>query len=483
MTAAVGITAYGAYVPMRRFERSAMHECTGWFAPGLPIDGERAWCGWDEDVLTMSLEAARDCLSGLGDAPKLTTVTLASTTSPFSDRLGAAVLCGALSLAGDAVTADIGGSQRAGTSALLQALLASRPDEQSLCVCAEQIRSRSASIEEALCGDGAAAFATGTDTIVAECLGWHSLTADFVDHFRAREQTFNYAWESRWVRDEGIATLVPETVRQALVRASIDPGMVDRFIFPSLIRGAAKAVARQVGIRPDAVSDSLEAVVGNCGAAAPLLELSLALETAEPGEVIVVAAFGSGADAIVFRRTTSAGAGPRTGISGWLRRRRLNNNYLKFLAARGLIELEGGIRAEFDQKQSMSALWRNRRALSGLQGAKDPTSGRVIFPPPPGPLDDETEFYVLADDVARIVTFTADRLAYSLDPPTCYGVIDFPVGSRMSAEFCDVQPEDLEVEMNVRMMFRIKALDKQRDFRSYFWKATPDYVGASKKVS
>jgi uncharacterized OB-fold protein len=43
----------------------------------------------------------------------------------------------------------------------------------------------------------------------------------------------------------------------------------------------------------------------------------------------------------------------------------------------------------------------------------------------------------------------------------------------MVAEFADVAPEDVEVGREVRMMFRIKAFDEQRDFVKYFWKAAP----------
>jgi 3-hydroxy-3-methylglutaryl CoA synthase len=427
----------------------------------------------------MSLEAARDCLSRFSVPPKVAGVILASTTSPFADRLGASVVCGALGLPEDTPAIDLCGSGRAGTSALLQAIrTAQRTGEHILGVCGEQVLARTASMEEALCGDAAAAFMVGRDDLIAEFLGGHSVTADFVDHFRGRGHDFNYNWEPRWVRDEGILGMVPDAVRAALRDAQLTAAEVDRFVFPSLIQGAAAAVTRDLGIAPEAVTTALDDAVGNCAGAAPLLELSSALETADPGEVLVVVGFGSGVDVIVLRRTELTGIGPRTGVSGWLRRRLPSNNYVKFMAARGLIELEGGIRSEFDQKQSMSALWRNRRALASLQGAVDRSADTVVFPPRPGGDEDEIEFHRLADDVARIVTFTADRLAYSPDPPTCYGVIDFPSGARMSAEFCDVLPDALHIDMKVRMMLRVKALDKQRGFRSYFWKATPDYLAA-----
>ena len=64
-------------------------------------------------------------------------------------------------------------------------------------------------------------------------------------------------------------------------------------------------------------------------------------------------------------------------------------------------------------------------------------------------------------------------MAYSPDPPTYYGMIDFEGGGRMISEFSDVTEDDVEVGREMRMVFRIKAQDEQRKFTKYFWKATP----------
>ena len=71
------------------------------------------------------------------------------------------------------------------------------------------------------------------------------------------------------------------------------------------------------------------------------------------------------------------------------------------------------------------------------------------------------------------MSFTADRLAYSPDPPVYYGMIDFEGGGRMIVDFADVEGDEVEVDLPVRMVFRIKAFDEMRGFRKYFWKAMP----------
>ena len=83
----VGITAFGGYVPRLRLNRQAVVEANAWFAPGLKAyaKGERAICNWDEDALTLAVEAARDCLAGK-QPDDLDALYFASTTHPFADR-------------------------------------------------------------------------------------------------------------------------------------------------------------------------------------------------------------------------------------------------------------------------------------------------------------------------------------------------------------------------------------------------------------
>ncbi|HEV3397019.1 MAG TPA: 3-hydroxy-3-methylglutaryl CoA synthase, partial [Xanthobacteraceae bacterium] len=60
-----GILAFGAYIPRLRLARRAIAEANGWFNPALKSQakGERAICNWDEDAVTMAVEAARDALA------------------------------------------------------------------------------------------------------------------------------------------------------------------------------------------------------------------------------------------------------------------------------------------------------------------------------------------------------------------------------------------------------------------------------------
>ena len=83
------------------------------------------------------------------------------------------------------------------------------------------------------------------------------------------------------------------------------------------------------------------------------------------------------------------------------------------------------------------------------------------------------EPHPFAETAGRIKSVTADRLTYSPDPPSCYGMIEFEDGGRVMIDFTDIDADQLKVSLPMRMMFRIKDIDNTRGFRRYFWKAAP----------
>ena len=194
MSSPTGILAFGAYIPQRRLQRSAVYAANSWFAPNLKgqSKGERAIACWDEDTVTMAVEASRDCLTGL-DRTAIAGISLASTTLPYADRLNSGLVKEALCLETNLTANDQTGSLRAGTSALIQALNGTAPQ---LVVAADLRKARPASEGELVQGDAAAAILVGQagqglGEIAATFLGSHSVTIDFVDHFRSTSAEFD----------------------------------------------------------------------------------------------------------------------------------------------------------------------------------------------------------------------------------------------------------------------------------------------------
>ncbi|MEP5701463.1 MAG: hypothetical protein ABJN43_22760, partial [Sneathiella sp.] len=98
-TVVAGILAYGGYIPKSRLQRSEIFKAHAWVNPGLKglSRGERSMANWDEDSVTMAVEAARDCLTS-HDRETLSAVYMASTTFPFADRQNAGIVADALNL-------------------------------------------------------------------------------------------------------------------------------------------------------------------------------------------------------------------------------------------------------------------------------------------------------------------------------------------------------------------------------------------------
>ena len=176
---------------------------------------------------------------------------------------------------------------------------------------------------------------------------------------------------------------------------------------------------------------------------------------------------------------TGATQAPRGGVKGALARRREDSNYMRCLSLNSLVDLERGMRAEVDKATPLTVLYRNQDMIQGLVGGMCRNCGTVQYPrqrycvnPNCNALDSQDD-YGFASRTGKVMSFTADYLTYSPDPPTYFGMVEFDGGGRMMMDFTDVDPEKMEVGLPVRVMFRVKDYDDNRGFRRYFWKAAP----------
>ncbi len=259
-----GITAYGAYIPRTRLLKSAIADANDWFDASLRglAKGERSVCNWDEDTITMAVEAGQDCLSVL-DAGSVNALYLASTTLPFLDRQNSVVVSQALNLGDHLRTMDVAASQRAATSALITMLESGAAAKgNALLLASEHRRSKCGSRAEMLWGDGAAAVAVGNEDVIAEYLGSETYVTDFVDHYRGEDSTIDYEWEERWIRDEGFMKSVPLAVNRLLEKTGVKASEIAHFVLASDQGRTPAAVAKAIGIAADAVADNH---IGNLG--------------------------------------------------------------------------------------------------------------------------------------------------------------------------------------------------------------------------
>jgi len=474
-----GIRSFAAYVPRLRMERAAIAAAHAWALPGLrsQAKGERSFCSWDEDSITLSVEALRACLRG-APAGRIGALSFASTTAVFADLQNAAFIAAAAGLEGAGTsTLDACGSLRSGTTALLRALEAAGAGDAAV-VAADDRHAKPGSVQEMQYGAGSCAVLVSREALIARYLGGTSSASPFVDHFRAQGHKYDYQWEERWIRDEGYLKIVPEAVGRLFAQTGVSGAAIDFFCLPATIAGVAPAVAKQLKIRPEAVVDNLAARCGDTGAAHPLLLLAAALEAAKPGQRILVVGFGAGCDALLFEATEAlASYRSAAPVSATLARGVTERNYTKLLSFSGELELDWGMRAETDQKTALTQLYRAREQVMSFIGAQCAGCGAIQFPRMPACVKCGSTAPMaaapLADAPAKVATFTADWLMFYPSPPLYVGLVQFDNGARVLMEMVDVDPANFDVGTPLRMVFRVKEQDALRHYNRYFWKAAP----------
>ncbi|GAC1623354.1 MAG: hydroxymethylglutaryl-CoA synthase family protein [Nevskia sp.] len=470
-----GIKAHGVFIPRLRLSRAAIAAAHAWAFPSLRGKGEKAICSWDEDALTLAVEACRDCLGSL-DGAQPSALTLASTTAPFADLQNSVLIATALQLGSALACSDVAGSTRAGLGALAAALeSAGRGDR--LVVASERRAAKPASAQEMSYGSAAAALLIGDDDLVANYLGRESVALPFIDHFRQSGQKHDYYGEERWVRDEGVARIVPAAVGALLTKLALSADRIAWFGLAGAPAGSDKLVAKLLGIAPERVLPDRADKVGDTGAAHGPLLLASALEAAQPGDIIVVAGFAQGCEVLAFEKRDHARR-PARGVAGALAAGIAEASYPKYLSFEGELKLDWGPRAETEIKGALTQSWRSADAIMGFVGGRCTACGAVQFPALPNCVDcgagDTLQPYALADKTAKLATFSADWLQFYPAPPLYVGLVQFDgIGARLLMEIVDVGAQGIDVGTPLRMAFRVKARDSQRQYTRYFWKAVP----------
>jgi len=484
----IGITAYGGYIPRYRLSRMTIIQNMAWYFPVIMAvaGGEKAIANWDEDSVSMAVAACWDCMAGK-DRKSLGGIYLASTTLPFSDRLNAGIVAAALNAPEDgAMNADFSSCLKAGTTAAVAALdaIASGTRENILVVASDQRRTKMATMFEMFYGDGAAALLFGSRDVIAEFKGSHSISCDFIDHYKGYGKEFDYGWEERWVRDEGYGRIIPQAIRGFLDKTGMSMADFAKVIYPCYFTGTHRSIAKDLGIDPARLQDNLHGVCGDTGTAHPLVMFAAALEDAKPGDRLLLAGFGQGCDVLCFEATDKISLfRPLKGVKGHLAARLDFTNYQKFAKFRDLIVADLGIRGEANPNTSLSALWRKKKMILGFVGLKCQRCGTAQYPPMPVCVNpdcqgaNDFQEYEFADKPGRVEMFTGDLLSPSVDPPAVYGLVSFSGGGRALVDFTDCDVNQVKVGMPVKMSFRRRSKDQMRGFTGYFWKAVPQVAG------
>lgn len=478
-----GIRSYGAYIPRYRLNRKKIFEAMGWLnsASIALAKGEKAVANFDEDSITMSVAAGMNCIGRI-DRKDLDGLYFGSTSMPFAERQNAGIIATALGMDESVRSADFSGSLKSGTSALIAALEAvGSGGAKNMIACTSDCRlGKMGSPQEMLFGDAAAAFLVSDEDVVAEYKGSFSVTCDIGDHVRGKNTQFDRQWEDRWIRDLGYENLIPKAVNGLLTKFDLKADDFSKIIYSCHYGAERKKLNKKLGLDPEKVQDIMMNEIGEMGSAQTLVMLAGALETAEPGDKIMVVSYGSGSDALYFEVTEKIkDLKDLHGVSYHLANRAELDRYEKYLAWRHIIPIETGLRGEEDLSSRWSFMFRAGKTALAFCGSKCKKCGTPQFPPqricvnPSCGAIDEMEEYIFSDKTAKIGSFTGDNLAASMNPPQIYGNIFIDGGGKVMMNFTDCDLDSLKVGSPLYFSFRIKYFDSRRDLYRYFWKAIP----------
>lgn len=468
-----GIKSYGARIPRYRMDKKEISAQLGWF--GSRGKGEKAVANHDEDSITLGYAAAYNCLLAAGN-PGLQGLYFASLSMPFVNRQNSGVIAGALQQK-QLKLADFGGSVRAGMQALLSALDGAAGGDY-LAIAADSRAAKPGSPGELSWGDGAASFLLGSENTIADCLGSLSIAADFIDNRQTSGAKFDRTWEERWIRDEGFMKTVPKLFYELLAKTGKSAEDISKVVVASANNGIVRALPKALKIDPEKLQNNYGDTVGDTGTALSYIMLCDALDNASPGDLIAVLNFGYGADAVLFEVTPEIEnfRGKTPTVASMAENKVPFAPYVRYLAYKDLIPLEEGIRGESVSPTALSMQSREGDAVSALEGVRCKKCGAPQYPKHKICVSCQgmdMEPYSFIGKELAVISFTADYLAFSYDPPQLYGMLDCAGGGRLMLDFTDCTPAEIKVGVKMQPTFRRKYFDKGRDVITYYWKAAP----------
>ncbi|HVN83662.1 MAG TPA: OB-fold domain-containing protein [Candidatus Binatia bacterium] len=462
----IGLTGWSVYVPRWRLDRKLIGQA--WGAP-QPA-GACAVGNYDEDALTMAAEAVRSVVGDDGQA--IGGLYFASASAPYWEKQIAAVIATACDLPRQLVTADFGGSARAGTSAVLAAIRSAQAGAfaHAVVAAADARLAAPESELEGLLGDAAAAVRVGTRDVIAEFIDAASIAEEFTYLWRTDSARFVQAYAGKFSNTFGYARDVGDAITSLLGRNRLAPTDIAKLALYSPDARAAVDLAKSLGFDvKQQLPPPCANAIGCTGNAEALLQLAAVLESARPGDRILVGSFGEGADVLLFRVTDAITRyQPATRLRDWIDSGVSLPSYQKYLKYRRVIESDEPGEAIFNILE-----FKELKQDVRLYGSRCEQCGTVQYPI--ARVCIQCKGRALADHrLARagtVFTFTVDHLIANIDHPLIMAVIDLDDGGRVYLQTTDAAADGVQVGTRVTLAFR--RLHEGGGNHNYFWKARP----------
>ncbi len=299
----VGIVGYGAYVPRYRLPAAEVARVWTNGLGGTPIK-EKAVAGLDEDVITMSIEAARNALARAAiDPAALRAVWVGSESHPYAVKPTSTVVAEAIGAVPNTQAADWEFACKAGSEALQAAigLVGSGMAGYAMSIGMDTAQGRPGDALEYTAASGGAAYIVGPESdSLAVFQGSYSFVTDTPDFWRRAEQKYPMHGD----RFTGEPAYFEHTLAAAgtlMELLGTKPSDYTYAVFHQPNVKFPERAAKQLGFTDAQIKYGLLAgEVGNVYAGSCLLGLTATLDEAHAGDRILCVSYGSGAGSDAF---------------------------------------------------------------------------------------------------------------------------------------------------------------------------------------
>jgi hydroxymethylglutaryl-CoA synthase len=342
----VGIVGYGAYVPRYRLPASEVARIWTAGEGGLPIK-EKAVPGLDEDVVTMSIEAARNAIQRAGVSPSaIRAVWVGSESHPYAVKPTSTLVAEAIGATPNVQAADWQFACKAGTEAMVAALgfVGSGMAHYALAVGMDTAQGKPGDALEYTAGAGGAAFLLGpAEESLATIDATYSFVTDTPDFWRRAYQKYPEHGQ-RFTGEPAYFKHITEA-GQVLMDATHTTAADYRYaVFHQPNTKFPQRAAQMLGFNKDQIAPGLlVSVIGNTYAGAAIIGLTAILDIAEPDDRILMVSFGSGAGSDAFSIQVKKAIVERRGLAPYTQdyiARRTEIDYATYTRMRGKLVME-----------------------------------------------------------------------------------------------------------------------------------------------
>ncbi len=307
-TRSVGIVGYGAYVPRYRLPASEVARIWTDGQAGLPIK-EKAVPGLDEDVATMSIEAARNALHRAAVSPtEIRAVWVGSESHPYAVKPTSTIVAEAIGAVPNVQAGDWQFACKAGTEAMVAAIgfVGSGMADYAMAIGMDTAQGRPGDALEYTAGAGGAAYLLGpAEKSLAVIEHTYSFVTDTPDFWRRAYQKYPEHGQ-RFTGEPAYFKHITESAQALMEATNTTPADYNHAVFHQPNTKFPQRVAAKLGFSKEQIAHGLLVpLIGNTYAGAALIGLTAILDIAKPGERILLVSFGSGAgsDAMALQVT------------------------------------------------------------------------------------------------------------------------------------------------------------------------------------